>query len=203
MRCIDRQLQDSLATVLRQYPAIDAAFLFGSRAEGKAGPASDFDIALVGVRAELQAKKLDILAELVAAGFERTDLVLLDGADPFMQFEASLDMGCHIVADEGLGTVEQDRDIPRLFRENGFIDAELEQRWIRMIGFRNILVHEYLEVDRGIVYASCVTGLVTCPLSSRCLPGFSNRVCGPSCRSGSAAISGSSAGEYRTRGAPT
>ena len=88
MRCIDRQLQDSLATVLRQYPAIDAAFLFGSRAEGKAGPASDFDIALVGVRAELQAKKLDILAELVAAGFERTDLVLLDGADPSMQFEA-------------------------------------------------------------------------------------------------------------------
>ena len=75
-------------------------------------------------------------------------------AERFLQLaiEASLDMGCHIVADEGLGTVEQDRDIPRLFRENGFIDAELEQRWIRMIGFRNILVHEYLEVDRGIVY---------------------------------------------------
>ena len=75
-------------------------------------------------------------------------------AERFLQLaiEASLDMGSHIVADEGLGTVEQGRDIPRLFREHGFIDAVLEQRWIRMIGFRNILVHEYLEVDREIVY---------------------------------------------------
>lgn len=75
-------------------------------------------------------------------------------AERFLQLaiEASLDMGSHIVADEGLGTVEQGRDIPRLFREHGYIDAELEQRWIRMIGFRNILVHEYLEVDREIVY---------------------------------------------------
>ncbi|GAB4296095.1 MAG: DUF86 domain-containing protein [Thiohalomonadaceae bacterium] len=75
-------------------------------------------------------------------------------AERFLQLaiEASLDMGSHIVADEGLGTVEQGRDIPRLFREHGFIDTDLEQRWIRMIGLRNILVHEYLEVDREIVH---------------------------------------------------
>ena len=24
--------------------------------------------------------------------------------------------------------------------------------WVRMIGFRNILVHDYLQVDRSIVY---------------------------------------------------
>ena len=88
MTCIDRQLADALAAVFERFPAVEAAYLFGSRAEGKAGPASDFDIALVGHRADLQGRKLDILAELVGAGFDRTDLVLLDGADPFMQFEA-------------------------------------------------------------------------------------------------------------------
>lgn len=83
-----------------------------------------------------------------------TDPEHYGSAERFLQLaiEASLDMGSHIVADEGLGTVQQGRDIPRLFREHGFIDVDLEQRWIRMIGFRNILVHEYLEVDRDIVY---------------------------------------------------
>ena len=36
--------------------------------------------------------------------------------------------------------------------EKGYIDHELAERWTRMIGFRNILVHEYLDVDRGVVY---------------------------------------------------
>lgn len=88
MVCIERQLADVLAAVFEQFPSVRAAYLFGSHAEGTAGPSSDFDIALVGAGAELQLQKLDILTALVAAGFERVDLVLLDGADPFMQFEA-------------------------------------------------------------------------------------------------------------------
>lgn len=75
-------------------------------------------------------------------------------AERFLQLaiEALLDMGSHIIAEEGLGTVNQSRDIPRLFREHGYIDSELEGRWIRMIGFRNILVHDYLDLDRKLVY---------------------------------------------------
>lgn len=61
-------------------------------------------------------------------------------------------MGSHIIADENLGTIEQSRDIPLRMREHGYINEDLEQRWIRMIGFHNILVHEYLEVDRTIVH---------------------------------------------------
>jgi uncharacterized protein YutE (UPF0331/DUF86 family) len=75
-------------------------------------------------------------------------------AERFLQviIEASLDMGSHIIAEENLGSVEKSGDIPKRFREHDLIDEDLEQRWIRMIGFRNILVHEYLEVDRAIVY---------------------------------------------------
>lgn len=75
-------------------------------------------------------------------------------AERFLQLaiEALLGMGSHIIAEEGLGTVNQSRDIPRLFREHGYIDGELEGRWIRMIGFRNILVHDYLDLDRKLVY---------------------------------------------------
>jgi uncharacterized protein YutE (UPF0331/DUF86 family) len=75
-------------------------------------------------------------------------------AERFLQLaiEATLDMGSHIIADEAMGSVEQSRDIPRRFREHGRITEDLERRWIRMIGFRNILVHEYLEVDRAVVH---------------------------------------------------
>ena len=75
-------------------------------------------------------------------------------AERFLQLaiEALLDVGSHVIAELELGTIETYGDIPRILAENGYVDPELAERWTRMIGFRNILVHEYLDVDRGIVY---------------------------------------------------
>jgi uncharacterized protein YutE (UPF0331/DUF86 family) len=75
-------------------------------------------------------------------------------AERFLQLgiEAALNMATHVIAELELGVVNQGRDIPRLFREHGYINEALEARWIQMIGFRNILVHDYLDVDRDIVY---------------------------------------------------
>ena len=79
-RCIRR--------VLTRYPFIEAAYLFGSHASGRAGPDSDVDLGLVGSKADFEACKLSILADLVAEGIDRVDLVSLEGADPTMRFEA-------------------------------------------------------------------------------------------------------------------
>ncbi len=75
-------------------------------------------------------------------------------AERFLQLaiEAVNDMGGHVVADMNLGTVEWARDIPERLFQAGYIDASLRDRWLRMIGFRNILVHDYLDVDRARVY---------------------------------------------------
>ena len=75
-------------------------------------------------------------------------------AERFLQLaiEALLDMASHVIAEQGLGEVNQSRDIPELFRAAGYIDDDLKERWVRMIGFRNILVHDYLEVDRRLVH---------------------------------------------------
>ncbi len=35
----------------------------------------------------------------------------------------------------------------------------MKEKWIRMIGFRNVLVHEYLDLDRRIVYEVLRSGL--------------------------------------------
>lgn len=75
-------------------------------------------------------------------------------AERFLQLciETINDMASHVIAEQGLGEVNASRDLAHLFRVNGYIDEELEQHWMRMIGFRNILVHNYLDVDRDIVY---------------------------------------------------
>ena len=75
-------------------------------------------------------------------------------AERFLQLaiEALCDMGNHVVADEGLGSVEAYGDIPRLLAKAGILDGTQSEQWVRMIGFRNILVHEYLEIDREVVY---------------------------------------------------
>jgi uncharacterized protein YutE (UPF0331/DUF86 family) len=43
-------------------------------------------------------------------------------------------------------------DIPTILAENGYIDAQLKEYWIQIIGFRNVWVHDYLDIDRKIVY---------------------------------------------------
>ncbi len=75
-------------------------------------------------------------------------------AERFLQLaiESINDLGNHIVAESGLGNVDWYSDIPRRLREGGLIDTSQEETWIKMIGFRSILVHDYLKVDRRIVF---------------------------------------------------
>jgi uncharacterized protein YutE (UPF0331/DUF86 family) len=68
-------------------------------------------------------------------------------------------MGSHVIAQLSLGTVESYRDIPFILAEHGYIDRALSEKWIQMIGFRNILVHDYLDLDREIVYRVLQEGL--------------------------------------------
>jgi uncharacterized protein YutE (UPF0331/DUF86 family) len=69
-----------------------------------------------------------------------------------LSIEAILDVGNHVIADLGLGIVNWYSDIPAILEKNGYIDSDMENELLQMIGFRNTLVHDYLEIDRSIVY---------------------------------------------------
>jgi predicted nucleotidyltransferase len=79
---------DLLPGILSRYADIQAVYLFGSAAEGKEGPDSDIDLAIVPRSAELRKRRLDILADLARAGFCRVDLLFLDVDDIVIKFEA-------------------------------------------------------------------------------------------------------------------
>ncbi len=82
------------------------------------------------------------------------DPMVYGSAERFLHLciEAMLDIGTHIIADQNLGKVEFYSDVPCILWENRYIDKETRDLFIKMAGFRNILVHDYLEVDLDIVY---------------------------------------------------
>ena len=115
------------------------------------------------VRAEIIRKRLNKLDEYIAIlhrvrqySFEDFigDPERYGSAERFLHLaiEATLDMGNHIIADLGLGIVNSYGDIPSILSKKGYLSPELEEKWISMIGFRNTLVHEYIDIDRKIVY---------------------------------------------------
>jgi uncharacterized protein YutE (UPF0331/DUF86 family) len=69
-----------------------------------------------------------------------------------LSIEAILDMGNHVIADSDLGIVNWYSDIPAILEKNGYIDSNMKKEWLQMIGFRNTLVHDYVEIDRRIVH---------------------------------------------------
>ncbi|GAB4542413.1 MAG: DUF86 domain-containing protein [Anaerolineales bacterium] len=69
-----------------------------------------------------------------------------------MAIESTIDIGGHIVSGLGLGNANWYSDIAIFMEEKGHITPSLRERWIRIIGFRNVLVHQYIEVDKKIVY---------------------------------------------------
>ncbi len=57
--------------------------------------------------------------------------------------EAALDMGQHLVRREKLGLPQSSRDVFELLARNGWIEAKLASSLQKMVGFRNIAVHDY------------------------------------------------------------
>lgn len=115
------------------------------------------------LRAEVIRKRLNKLDEYLdfldeAQSYEKDAFMktpeYYGSVERFLQLsiEAVDDMANHIIAAKEIGFIDQYRDIPRLFAGEQWIDESLEEVWLEMIGFRNILVHDYLEVDREIVY---------------------------------------------------
>jgi uncharacterized protein YutE (UPF0331/DUF86 family) len=66
-----------------------------------------------------------------------------------LAIQVVLDVSNPIVADDRLGAVEEYRDAIRLLGQNGYLERDLAQRLMPMDGLRNILVHDYLDIDRG------------------------------------------------------
>jgi len=67
--------------------------------------------------------------------------------------EAALDMGHHLIRRERLGIPQSARDVFTLLARAGWITPELAEPLKRMVGFRNIAMHDYQALQWPITVA--------------------------------------------------
>jgi uncharacterized protein YutE (UPF0331/DUF86 family) len=65
--------------------------------------------------------------------------------------ESSIDLAMHIVAEKKLGLPQKSRDAFLLLEQDGIISLELSEKMKAMVGFRNIAVHDYQEINLVIL----------------------------------------------------
>lgn len=61
--------------------------------------------------------------------------------------QAAIDLAMHVVACKHLGMPQSQADAFRLLADAGEIERTLAERMIGMCGFRNILIHQYQELE--------------------------------------------------------
>ena len=93
--------------------------------------------------------------ERLAAADFATDFTHQDAAvlNVLRACELAIDMAHMVVAHERWGLPESAREAVALLHTHGAIDAALADALRRMVGFRNVAVHDYEALDMGIVAA--------------------------------------------------
>ena len=70
----------------------------------------------------------------------------------FMVLQNIIDIGTHIISDEGMEEPDYMSDIPDILAKENVIENELVKPLKSMIGLRNIIAHEYGDIDFNIIY---------------------------------------------------
>jgi uncharacterized protein YutE (UPF0331/DUF86 family) len=97
--------------------------------------------------------KLKAFLETDEAEFVR-EPALHDLAERYLHLavEACLDLANHWIAERALPVPDANRDSFTVLEKAGELSPELAERLRGWAGFRNVLVHEYLEIDHAIAY---------------------------------------------------
>jgi uncharacterized protein YutE (UPF0331/DUF86 family) len=68
-----------------------------------------------------------------------------------LAIQAALDAASHIVSDERLGEPKTNRELFTLLGRSGILPVPLVATLEEMVGFRNVVVHGYQDVNLGVV----------------------------------------------------
>ena len=84
------------------------------------------------------------------------DPLVYGNAERYLQLaiQCILDISNHIVADMKLNLPGDNKELFDLLARNKVVSAALARKLSSMAGFRNVLVHDYLEIDRRRVYSA-------------------------------------------------
>nr|WP_276538666.1 DUF86 domain-containing protein [Dehalobacterium formicoaceticum] len=107
------------------------------------------------MKLEQAVRKLKVIAEYSWNDYQNDDS-LQDRAERNLQVaaQACIDIANHVIADHGFRTPVGYGDSFLVLEEEGVISPDMAEKMRMIAGFRNILVHDYLDIDDRIVFKS-------------------------------------------------
>jgi len=70
-----------------------------------------------------------------------------------LAIQGCIDIGAHIMADQGWGVAGSVNETFYTLHDKGLLPLDLQEKMVSMVGFRNILVHEYETITLEIVHS--------------------------------------------------
>jgi len=107
----------------------------------------DLIIAKAGtVKAHLDriADKAGTNLQLFISDADRQDIVAFN---LHLAVENCIDIAAHIISENGWGVPGSASEMFYLLEEKGIVDSALTERMIKAVGLRNLIVHEYVNID--------------------------------------------------------
>ncbi len=80
--------------------------------------------------------------------FTRQDAIVLN---TLRACETAIDLAMHVVKVRGLGVPQSSRHAFELLEEAGLISEDIRERMKRMVGFRNVAIHNYTKLSVPIL----------------------------------------------------
>ncbi len=104
----------------------------------------------IHARLEKLKEYVSILETLQSTSEEelKTDVIKKGAIERYLQLaiEACIDIAELIISNRRFKTPETARDAIEILGEEGIISKEFADRFSKAVGFRNILIHDYLEI---------------------------------------------------------
>jgi len=101
-------------------------------------------------------EKLPLSIETFQNDRDIQDLVLFN---LIQAIQSCVDIAAHIVSDESLGSAGSMNEFFYLLQDNKIISVELTEQLVKAVGFRNVCVHGYLDLDFMVAYQAAATGI--------------------------------------------
>ena len=69
-----------------------------------------------------------------------------------MAIQSCIDIAAHVISDEEMGVPGSTNEMFYMLQENSWLSPELTEKMVAAVSFRNLIVHEYDNVDLKRVY---------------------------------------------------
>lgn len=76
-----------------------------------------------------------------------------------LAIEVCIDIAEMIISDQRLQTPQTAAEAIEILGEKGILDKDFAQNFSKAVGFRNILIHDYVKIDYGIVLKNLKSNL--------------------------------------------